>query len=75
MMDRQVIIDDTVSKINKLPKNKLIEINDFIDFLLSRIDDKIITENIQELTSESDAFDFLKEDEEIYEESDLKEKY
>ena len=46
-MNRQVLIDNTVKKISQLPNSKLKEINDFADFLLSKIDDKIILENIQ----------------------------
>ena len=74
-MNRQVLIDNTVNKIKQLPDNKLEVINDFADFLLSKIDDKIILENIQKLTSESKYFDFLKDEEDLYNVNDVKEKY
>ncbi len=74
-MNRQTLINDAVNKISKLPDIKLQEINDFADFLLSRIDDKIIIENIQDITSKSKSFDFLNDEEELYDESDLKEKF
>ncbi|HYX07440.1 MAG TPA: hypothetical protein VE912_11965 [Bacteroidales bacterium] len=74
-MNRQVLIDNTIHKIIQLPDNKLKEINDFADFLLSKIDDKIILENIQKLTSESKSFDFLNDEEDLYDVNDLKEKY
>jgi len=74
-MNRQVLIDNTINKIIQLPDNKLKEINDFADFLLSKIDDKIILENIQKLTSESKSFDFLNDEEDLYDVNDLKEKY
>lgn len=74
-MDRQLLIDDAVDKIRQLPDTKIQEINDFADFLLSKIDDRIISENIQKLSSESKSFDFLKDEEELYDVNDLKERY
>jgi len=74
-MNRQVLIDNTLNKIRQLPDAKIKEINDFADFLLSRIDDKIIQEGILKLTSESKAFEFLKDEDDLYTLNDLKEKY
>ncbi len=44
-------------------------------FLLSKIDDNIIIEGIQKLTSDSKSFDFLNDEEDLYNEEDLKERY
>ena len=74
-MNRQVLIDNTLNKIRQLPDTKIKEINYFADFLLSKIDDKIIQEGIQKLTSESKAFDFLKDEDDLYTLNDLKERY
>ena len=74
-MDRKVLIDNVISKIKLLPDIKIREVNDFADFLLSKIDDKITLEGIQKLTSDSKAFDFLKDEESLYSVNDLKEKY
>ncbi|MFW5656122.1 MAG: hypothetical protein ACOC0C_00785 [Bacteroidota bacterium] len=74
-MNRQILIDKTVTKIRLLPDTKIKEINDFADFLLSKIDDKIISEGIQKLTSDSKSFDFLNEEDDIYNEDDLKVRY
>lgn len=74
-MDRQVLIDNTLNKIRQLPDARIKEINDFADFLLSKIDDKIIQEGIQKLTAESKAFEFLKEEDDLYTLNDLKERY
>ena len=71
-MNRQILIDDTFNKIKQLPDIKIREINDFADFLLSKIDDKIIQEGIPKLTSESKAFEFLKDEEDLYTLNDLK---
>ena len=45
-MNRQVLIDNTLNKIRLLPDMKIKEVSDFTDFLLSKIDDKIIQEGI-----------------------------
>ena len=74
-MDRQVLIDNTFKKIRQLPDAKIREINDFADFLLSKIDDEIIQEGIKKLTSESKAFEFLKDEDDPYTLNDLKERY
>lgn len=74
-MTRQVLIDNMIKKIMLLPDWKIKEINDFTDFLLSKMDDKIILEGIQKLISDSKSYDFLKDDEDLYSVSDIKEIY
>jgi len=74
-MDRNVLINHIIRKIKLLPDVKIGEVNDFADFLLSKIDDKITLDGIQQLTSDSKAFDFLKDEEDLYSVNDLKEKY
>lgn len=37
----------TITNLKKLPPDKLSEVNDFIEFILSRIDDQIISSGIQ----------------------------
>jgi len=74
-MDRQIKIKKTIDKINRLPDNKLLEVEDFVDFLLGRIDDSILVKGIQKLTSDSKSFEYLKNEEDLYSVNDLKEKY
>jgi len=74
-MERKVLIDRVLSKIKLLPETKIREINDFADFLLSKLDEKITTEAIQKLTGYSKVFEFLKDEEDLYSVNDLKEKY
>lgn len=73
--NRQDLISDTIKKISQLPNTKIIELNDFADFLLSKLDDRIIAEGIQKLTSDSKSFEYLNDDEVIYSVEDLKERY
>lgn len=74
-MTREKLIAKTIDRISRLPDQKLKEVSDFADFLLSKIEDGEITEGIQKMAAESESFHFLEEEEELYKASDLKEKY
>ena len=74
-MNRNLIIENIQGKLNRLPDNQLQEMNDFADFLLSKIDEKITVEGIKKLIQNSKSFEFLQEDEDLYTVNDLKEKY
>jgi len=74
-MDRQVLINNIIKKINQLPDIKIKEIDDFADFILSKIDDNIIREGILKMSSDSKAFYFLNDEEDLYTVQDCKEKY
>ena len=74
-MNREILIKETIEKIQQLPDLKIKEVNDFTDFLLSRIDDKMLLEGIQKLTPHSKVFEYLKDEEELYTLNDIKEKY
>ena len=74
-MKRQMIIERTLKIINELPESKAIEISDFADFVFKRYEEQELTKGIQKMISESKAFDFLNDEEEIYSLADLKEVY
>ncbi len=74
-MTREVLIKSTLDKVMQLPDKKIQEVNDFAEFLLSKIDDKIMQEGIQKLSYESKAFNYLKEEEDLYTVNDVKERY
>lgn len=74
-MNRKGLIEHTIDKINQLPDQKIKEVSDFVEFLLGKIDDKIITEGIQQLEKNAKAFEFLNEDEDLYSTDDLKESF
>lgn len=74
-MTRQLIIERTIKAINQLPEDKAEEISDFADFIIKRYEEYCLTNGIQQLADKSKSFDFLKEEEELYSEADLKELY
>ena len=72
-MTKQLIIQKTVNAINQLPEDKAEEISDFADFISKRYEEHLLITGIQQLTSDSQTFDFLKDEENLYTEADLKE--
>ncbi|MCF8357125.1 MAG: DUF2281 domain-containing protein [Prolixibacteraceae bacterium] len=68
-------IEDTFQKLNKLPDTKIQELNDFAEFLLNKIEDKIIVDGISEMASKSKVFEFLKDEADLYSVNDVIEKY
>ncbi|GAA4469141.1 hypothetical protein GCM10023189_55640 [Nibrella saemangeumensis] len=74
-MTRQAIIERTLKAINQLPEEKAEEISDFAEFMMRQYEEQQISKGIQWLTANSQAFDFLNDEEDLYTEEDLKEKY
>ena len=74
-MSREDIIKDTIKKLNQLSDNRLQEVSDYVSFLSAKIDDKIISDGIKSLTSNSKTYEFLHDDEDLYQVNDVKEKY
>jgi hypothetical protein len=74
-MTREALIQKTLQHLAKLPDQKVKEVSDFAEFLLYKIDNQIITEGIQKMVSESKSYEFLEDEEEIYSEEDLIEKF
>jgi hypothetical protein len=74
-MTKQTIIERTVKVINQLPEDKAEEISDFADFLIKRYEEQVLIKDIQNIISESNSFDFLNNEEDLYSENDLKEKF
>lgn len=74
-MDREIILKETVDKLNKLTDKKVEKVSDFIEFLLHKIEEYKLQQGIQELVTDSDSFAFLEEEETLYTVEDLKESY
>jgi len=75
-MTRDELINSTIEKLKKLPEEKIKDVDDFIDFLESRImEDELIRKELKYLLLRSKSYDFLNEEEDLYTLNDLKEKY
>ncbi len=74
-MTKQTIIERTTHAINQLPLSKAEEIADFVDFIIKRYEEQQLTQGIQQLAAEGQAFEFLSREEDLYSVSDLREVY
>jgi hypothetical protein len=74
-MTREAIIQRTIQALEALPKDKAEEVSDFADFMLKKYEELTLQEGMQILQSDSETFQFLNEDEELYSIADIKEKF
>jgi hypothetical protein len=75
MMNRETLIKKTLDVLSKLPPEKVSEIADFAEYLMKKYDDEILQKGMEKIISDSESFNFLKTEEDIYTLEDLKEKY
>ncbi len=74
-MERNILIEKAVENIAKLSDQQVQEVTDFAEFLLSKAQDQALVEDIQRITVETNTFNFLKEEPELYSINDLKKVY
>lgn len=74
-MTREAIIQKTMEVISALPDDKIEEVSDFAAYILKKYDDRILRQGMYTLVEQSDAFNFVNEDEETYTVNDLKERF
>ncbi len=74
-MERNILIEKAVKNIVKLSDQQVQEVADFAEFLLNKTQDQVLVEDIQRITIESNTFNFLKEEPELYSVNDLKKVY
>ncbi|MDZ7756523.1 hypothetical protein [Rhodohalobacter sp.] len=74
-MTKKKLIDRTVKTLEKLPEDKVHEVADYADFVFKKYEEKILQKGLEALASQSKSFEFLQDEEELYDENDLIEKY
>ena len=75
-MNIDTLISESIKSLQKLPDDKVYEVIDFIEFLSKKdIEEKALQKGIEKMVSQSKSFSFLNEEEDIYNETDLIEKY
>ena len=74
-MQRTTLINNTVNNLSKLPDDKVKEVSDYADFILKKYEEEVLQEGMSPLVSNSKAYKFLEEDEDLYTVSDLIEVY
>jgi hypothetical protein len=73
-MSRKSIIERTLKTIQRLPEDKAMEVADFADFIFKRHEEQLMQNGIEKIVSESETFNFLNEEENLYSIADIKEK-
>jgi hypothetical protein len=65
-MTRQTLIKQTLETLSKLPREKVQEVADFADFLFKKYDEEILQKGMEKLVGDSNTYEFLKEEEDLY---------
>ena len=71
-MEREMLMQKTVRKIEQLPTKQVQKVNDFVEFIIRRTDDAMVTEGLQQLSLCGQTYDFLYDEPDIYSVDDLK---
>lgn len=71
-MKKELIIEHTLQVLKKLPEDKINEVSNFASFILKKHEEDELTKGIQYINSNSETFDFLNEEEDLYSISDIK---
>ena len=74
-MKKQAILEKTIQNISRLPEWRIKEVSDFVEFLIQKVEDRELVNEIQKNTAKSKSFHFLEEEEELYNDDDLTEKF
>ena len=74
-MTREAIIQKTIKTLNILPAEKAEEVADFADYVLKKHEENTLQNGIEKLIEQSQAFQFLIDEEDLYTAEDIKEKY
>ena len=74
-MEKDILIEEALITLSKLPEEKIMAIVEYATFLLSKYEEEQLQKGIETLLENSSSFDFLKEDEVSYTLEDIKEKY
>ena len=71
-MEHNVLVEKTIRKIGQLPTTCVRAVDNYVEFIIRRTDDSLITEGLQQLASCSHTYDFLYNEPELYTVNDLK---
>jgi hypothetical protein len=74
-MMRETLINKTIKTLSQLPNDKVREVSDFTEYILKKYEEETLQSGIEKLVSDSNAFQFLNDDEDLYTVNDIIEKY
>lgn len=74
-MMRESLINKTIKTLSKLPNDKVREVSDFTEYVFKKYEEETLQYGIEKLVSDSKAFQFLNDEEDLYTVNDIIEKY
>ncbi|HAC25378.1 MAG: hypothetical protein ACK5V5_11835 [Cyclobacteriaceae bacterium] len=74
-MSKDLLIKKTVDHLARLPETEVKQVSEFAEFLLRKLDDRLLNEGIEQFISGSSGYKFLQDEEDIYTVNDLRERY
>ena len=73
-MIRETLINKTIKILSKLPNDKIREVSDFTEYILKKYEEETLQKGIEKLVSDSNTFQFLNDEEDLYTVNDIIEK-
>ena len=74
-MSKKEIIEKIINAINQLPQEKAEEISNFIDYIYNQYEEELLRAGMFVLTDESNSFEFIKNEDDVYSIADVKKIY
>ena len=74
-MTQAAIIEKTIKTLKMLPAEKASEVSDFADYVLKKHEEDTLQKGIEKIVEQSQTFNFLNDEEDLYTTNDIKEKY
>jgi hypothetical protein len=74
-MTKEGLINKTLQTLVALPPEKAEEVADFADYVLKKHEETLILQGMQTLVQQSETFDLLNDEEDLYTMNDIKEKF
>ncbi len=74
-MSKKEIIEKIINAINQLPQVKAEEISNFTDYIYNQYEVELLRAGMVVLTDESNSFEFIKNEDDVYSIADVKKIY
>ena len=74
-MSKKEIIEKIINAINQLPQEKAEEISNFTDYIYNQYEVELLRAGMVVLTDESNSFEFIKNEDDVYSIADVKKIY
>lgn len=74
-MEKANLIQDTVDILDRMSDEKIQEVKDYASYILKKYEEDMLQNGLTQLANQSQTYQFLEEEEDLYTVEDLKIKY